>query len=34
MNIKILAKYINMCEEYGFEPNFECLKKFKELQNN
>lgn len=31
MNIKILQKYIEVCKEYGFEPNWIDLRKFKEV---
>ncbi len=31
MSIKILQKYIEICNRYGFEPNWKDLKKFKEV---
>ena len=31
MDIKVLKKYINVCKEYGFEPSFEDLNKFKTI---
>lgn len=30
MNIKILNKYIELCEQMGLEPSFEQLKQFKQ----
>lgn len=31
MSIKILEKYIEVCKVYGFNPNWEDLKKFREV---
>lgn len=31
MSIKILEKYLQVCRQYGLEPNWKDLKKFKDI---
>lgn len=31
MNIKILEKYLQVCKQYGLEPDWKDLKKFKDI---